>query len=232
MSGKNRRAKEELHYCKDITGEKYSRLTVIKYVYTKKKRAYWLCRCDCGNETILSTTALKSGNTKSCGCFQKEQLRKNIRKVIEGNIRYKTETEKTLNLKYRSIKRRCYNPKCEAYKNYGYRGIKMCDEWLADFKNFYNWAVNNGYKKGLTIDRIDVNGNYEPNNCRWISNLKQQNNKRNNRYLIYNGKKMTCSEWARELNIPIGTISYRVSKGYKTEDILKTNYKRRMNTDE
>lgn len=232
MSGKNRRAKEELHYYIDITGEKYGRLTVIKYVYTKKKRAYWLCRCDCGNETILSTTVLKSGNTKSCGCFQKEQLRKNIRKVIEGNIRYKTETEKTLNLKYRSIKRRCYNPECEAYKNYGYRGIKMCDEWLADFKNFYNWAVNNGYKKGLTIDRIDVNGNYEPNNCRWISNLKQQNNKRNNRYLIYNGKKMTCSEWARELNIPIGTISYRVSKGYKTEDILKTNYKRRMNTDE
>ena len=227
----NKKVKER-HCYKNITGQKFNRLTVIKYLYTKNKRAYWLCKCACGNEIVVPTTALKSGNTKSCGCLHIEQTKINISKAIKKQTKYKSKAEKDIGKKYTSIKQRCNNPNCKAYKNYGGRGIIMCDEWANNFKTFYCWAIANGYKEGLTIDRINVNGNYEPNNCRWVSNLKQQNNKRNSHYIIYDNKKLTCSEWARELNIPVGTILYRISKGYETKEVLNTNYKKRENINE
>lgn len=112
------------------------------------------------------------------------------------------------------MKTRCYNKKYEHFKHYGGRGIKVCDEWLNDFMSFYDWSMSNGYKDNLTIDRIDVNGNYEPSNCRWLTNEEQQNNKRRNIRLTYNGKTQTITQWARELGIKRELIERRHRRGY------------------
>ena len=115
---------------------------------------------------------------------------------------------------------RCYRPSIFAYKDYGGRGITVCDEWRKDFMSFYNWALNNGYEETLTIDRIDVNGNYEPNNCRWIPMGEQSKNTRKNVYFTYNGKTQVLSDWAREFGIPSTTFRRRIKQSRPIEEIL------------
>lgn len=169
--------------CKDLSGEKFGKLTVIKLhhkkrCYTPKGKSvgfkkFWLCQCDCGNITIVEGCALKNGNTKSCGCYRMELLKHNF--VIHN----KTNTR--LFRIWDGMKTRCYNHKSNRYKNYGGRGIKICDEWLNDFMSFYNWAVSNGYNDNLSIDRVNNNGNYEPSNCRWATAKEQANNRTNNK---------------------------------------------------
>lgn len=131
--------------------------------------------------------------------------------------------------KFSQMKSRCYNSKHKAYKNYGGRGIKIYKEWLENPKKFYNWAINSGYREGLSIDRIDVNGSYEPNNCRWITNLQQQNNKRNSHYLDYNNEKHTIAEWSRITGIPTSTIIDRIRRKFPIQKILNSEYKKRIN---
>ena len=127
------------------------------------------------------------------------------------------------------MKQRCYNKNSKSYKNYGGRGIKICDEWLSKengFLNFYNWAINNGYNSNLSIDRIDNNGNYEPSNCRWVNNLIQSNNRRNNRKLTFNGDTLNISEWAKKYNLTISTINHRLDRGWSVEKTLTTPLKK------
>lgn len=119
-----------------------------------------------------------------------------------------------------SMKTRCYNSNCVCYKDYGGRGIKVCDEWKNSFINFYNWSIKNGYLAGLQIDRIDNNSHYEPNNCRWITPILNLNNKRNNHVLTFNNKTQTLSQWAIELNIPRSTLTSRLKHGWSTEETL------------
>ena len=120
-----------------------------------------------------------------------------------------------------SMKSRCYNENNHAYKNYGKRGITICDAWLNDFDVFYNWAINNGYEEGLTIDRINVNGNYEPNNCRWVDYKTQNNNRRDNVILTYKGKTQSIGQWAIELNIPLYNLKNRYRRGWTTVEIFE-----------
>ena len=117
---------------------------------------------------------------------------------------------------------RCYVKSNRSYSNWGGRGIAICDEWRGreGFINFYKWAMQNGYSDTLSIDRIDNNGNYEPANCRWVDNIVQANNKRNNVYLTYNGQSKTCAQWARELGLSVGTVNNRLHKGWSVEECL------------
>lgn len=199
----------------NLKNKKFGKLTVIKMHEDKSKGIKWVCKCDCGNETIVYSNFLKSGHTKSCGCLQKE--------VVSNIFRTHNLSKTKLYKRWEDMKNRCYTKTQTMYKYYGDRGIKVCDEWLDKengFINFYNWAIQNGYQDNLTIDRIDVNGNYEPSNCRWVTMEQQANNKRNSCYITYNNETHTASEWGRILKIPYKLIHARYSKGYCLEDVF------------
>ena len=182
-----------------------SRLTVIHRAEgTKrnngKERTRWLCLCECGNIITADASYLRNGSTRSCGCLHKE---------VWHSILYKhgKRYDRLYNV-WLSIKDRCFNIRNKRYASYGGRGITICEEWL-NFENFYNWAYSNGYNKNAgfgecTIDRIDVNGNYEPLNCRWVSNKEQCRNKTTSRLLTFNGKTQTVSDWEKETGYPVG----------------------------
>lgn len=156
----------------DISNQKYGRLCAIRRVDNNKhNQVCWLCRCECGNEIIVTTIDLRRGHTKSCGCLRKE--------IVGATHRTHGKRHTRLHSIWATMKERCDLKKRRDYKYYGGRGITVCDEWRNDFQAFYDWAMANGYLDDLTIDRIDVNGNYEPSNCRWITIQEQQKNKRN-----------------------------------------------------
>lgn len=195
---------------KDITGHTFGRLTPLYKLHNHYGQgAYWLCMCECGNLTEVRGTMLRNGNTKSCGCLNHEPTTTKHNKCNTKLYRV-----------YYGIKQRCYNKKYHQYQDYGGRGVKICDEWLNDFETFYNWAMNNNYREGLTIDRIDVNGDYEPDNCRWSDRKTQAQNRRNNIYLTYEGKTQTMKQWAEELGINYNTIKSRHYKSCDTKYIL------------
>jgi len=200
---------------KNLTGQRFSRLIVIERVKNHiqpngSQYVQWLCKCDCGNEVIVLAGHLVSGHTKSCGCLHKEKLTKH------GKSRTKIYQV------YRDMKARCYNPNCKPYKNYGGRGIKICNEWKNNFKIFYDWAINNGYQDNLTIDRIDVNGNYEPSNCRWVNKYIQSRNRRTNRYITYNNETHCITDWAEIYGIRKDIIKYRLEHNWSIEKTLTT----------
>jgi len=204
----------------NLLGQKFGKLTVIEkaenHIQPNGKRyTRWLCKCDCGNKIIVRTSHLTKGHTRSCGCLQRE-------KVTAHGLK-KTR----LYVIWRDIKIRCYNPNALNFKDYGAKGVIMCDEWRNNFKIFHDWAMNNGYNKDAkrgecTIDRIDNNKGYCPENCRWVDNLVQQNNRTNNRFLTYKGKTHTVAEWSRILNIPPHTLYARLYKGWSVKKTLTT----------
>lgn len=197
---------------KNISGQKFGRLTALYRLHNyHKKGVYWLCFCECGNLSEVYSGHLRNGHTKSCGCLNRVPTKGNTKHGQHGTRLYHI---------YDSMKARCYNKNNTAYKYYGKRGITICDEWLNDFMTFYNWAMNNGYNDTLTIDRINNDGKYGPNNCRWVDVTSQNNNRRNNVYLTYNGKTQPIKEWAKELNVNVKTLYTRKFKNWNVHDIL------------
>ncbi|WBF81889.1 hypothetical protein [Staphylococcus virus vB_SurM-PSU6] len=208
----------------DYIGLKYGRLTVISWDGKRGIHHYVKCKCDCGNTKSIRLYRLKTGETKSCGCIRKELFEENRR----GNIKH-GKSNSRLHTIYRSMKARCYSVKNINYSNYGGKGIEICDEWLEDFMNFYNWAHNNGYKDDLTIDRIDSNGNYEPGNCRWVDYKTQSRNRNYNKLLKFQGKELCVTEWSDLTGIASGTIHSRLRMGWSIEKTLSTPVKRKGN---
>lgn len=207
----------------DYIGSKYGKLTIVSYDTKKGNSHYVNCKCDCGNTKSIRLLRLKSGETKSCGCIRKELFKKNKKdKTTHG------QTGTRLYNIYRSMKSRCYIKKNNKnYHSYGGRGIKICDEWLNDFESFYNWSYANGYNDDLTIDRIDNNGNYEPNNCRWITEAEQHNNTSRNINITYNGETKTLKQWSESVGINYHTLKKRYKMGWSIEDMLTKPVKRK-----
>lgn len=200
-------------------GDRYGRLTVIKEVesipWKRGRRRMVLCKCDCGTEKVFGLSNIRRGTTTSCGCYYKEV-------AIKLRGKYGEFVNTKLYGVWKTMKQRCYDSNKQHYECYGGRGIVVCDEWKTDFLAFYNWALNNGYKEGLTIDRINNDGNYEPSNCRWVSQKEQSKNRRTNVYLTFNGETHTISDWSELLGVNPQTLQNRKYLGWTDEQILTT----------
>ena len=203
---------------KNITGKRFGRLQAVEYDVVRKK---WLCKCECGNTTLVSLNHLQDGHSKSCGCLHIECSRNTGRRNITHGC-----TKTRLYRCWLSMKSRVLYVKDKDYYNYGKRGIKVCEEWLNNFDEFKNWAMENGYQDNLTLDRIDNNGNYEPGNCRWATNIEQQRNKRNTIYVTYNGETKTLLEWCSVYNIRKDTLYRRLKHNWDIKSALVTPVKK------
>jgi len=186
-------------------GHKYERLTVFEFAgCSKDRKSMWKCQCECGNIVTVTGKDLRSGHTKSCGCYKNERVAKlNYRHGMTKTRIYKIWVD---------MISRC---KCETdyhFQWYGARGIKVCDEWH-DFIPFYLWSEKTGYTNKLTIDRKDVNGNYGPDNCKWSTMKEQANNRTNNVYFEWFGQKHSLSEWSEILGIRMSILSWRIYVG-------------------
>jgi hypothetical protein len=203
-----------------LIGKTFNRLTVLGVAGKDKRGAtLFLCKCSCGQTTTALAYKLRSGEKKSCGCLSKEMAKKRLTKHGECGTR--------LHVLWKSVKSRCYNKNNLNYKNYGGRGIKMYEEWKSNFTSFRDFMLSIGYDETLptgeqTIERIDVNGDYEPNNCKLISKREQNYNKRNNHYVTYKGETKTVSELAEEYGIDVDIILNRINHfGYTIEEAIE-----------
>lgn len=197
----------------DLTGNRYGRLLVTKFDRKNQHGdTYWVCRCDCGNYKSIASNKLRSGWTKSCGCLHKEIMRQKL--LSHGMSKSKLYSSWEL------MKSRCYYPQNNRYYRYGGRGIKVCDEWLS-FERFKEWALKNGYKEGLTLERKNIDKNYEPDNCCWITKEEQARNKCNTVWVVYKGERMCMSVFAREMGVSINVISNRIKKGMNGDEMAK-----------
>lgn len=193
---------------KDNIGEKFNRLTVID-VERVGKHYYWICKCDCGNTTRTRSDWVKTGHTKSCGC-----------RSLETRYPYKHGMTKTrLFNTWQKMIARCEKENDKYYSNYGGRGIKVCEEWH-DSTTFINWALENGYDDMLTIERKDINGDYCPDNCCWITMGKQARNRSTTRWVEYNGKTMSLAEVCEITNSKYSRVQDRLNRGWSLEDAI------------
>lgn len=201
---------------KELSGQRFGRLTVIERIGSKNRCILWKCKCDCGNETEVISNVLVNGHTKSCGCLKDEAFLKRNTKHGQADTRlYKI---------WQGMIQRCTNHNYTGYKNYGGRGICVCDEWL-NFITFYIWATRNGYDSVLSIDRVNNNGNYEASNCRWSNRIEQNNNSRHNVCLEYNGQTKTIHQWSDVLGISYANLQRRIKTGWTVEKAFNTPVK-------
>lgn len=202
----------------DLTGRKFSNLTVLslhhkKQLYKKDGKPnghlyYYECICVCGKKSIVAASALKNSSVKSCGCLQ----RKRVSEMAKISSRKHGYRNTRLYREWQSMKGRCYYSSVNGYERYGGRGISVCDEWRDNFISFKDWAMAHGYNDELTIDRINVNGNYEPNNCRWVTQKVQSRNSRTNHLITYNNETHCLVEWAEVLGMPYTVIKNRITR--------------------
>jgi hypothetical protein len=191
-----------------IKGKTINNILFVERHHQDKRGVWiWSCVCHCGAIFYAYPKNAKSGKLKSCGC-------------LKGNYKHGLYKDKKYSV-WCGMLSRCSCPTCEAYSNYGGRGIKVCEEW-SDFINFNNWAEQSGYEEGLELDRIDNNGDYSPENCRWVTHTENNRNKRTNRYITYEGDTKCTAEWAEILGVSIGLLLNRLNNNWSFEDIIET----------
>ena len=198
---------------KDISNKRFGRLTVIKNIGKNKwGNAIWMCKCDCGNNHIVASNKLIQGKTKSCGCLRHDICTKQFEKHgITTNGKPRTF------IIWNGMKARCMNPKSVSYKNYGKRGIGICQDWMS-FENFHKWAIRNGYEADLTIDRIDNNKDYSPDNCRWLPRKENLLKQRRYTQITINGETKTLCTWSKIISVS----RYILFKYYREKGIERT----------
>lgn len=211
----------------DLTNQKFGRLKVVGrdgyHIYPSgKRRAKWLCQCDCGNLVSVVTSDLKNAHTQSCGCLRKETTA-----LLKQTH---CQCESRLYSIWCGMKNRCYNSKQSNFRYYGARGIAICDEWREDFCAFYSWAIKHGYKDNLSLDRININDGYYPQNCRWVTVGEQSLNRSNNHLIQYNDKTQSIKEWSGETGIAYDCLFYRLEHGWTVRDALTTPSKKYTST--
>lgn len=208
-------------YCRYNTarcriGQQYGRWTIVRWSHRAPGAGdHWVCRCECGTEKTVRAANIVRGQSRSCGCYSRE-----VRSV--GHPRHGKSRTRVYK-KWASMISRCKSPANPSYRHYGGRGICVCDRWLS-FENF--WADMGEPGPGQSLDRIDVDGNYEPSNCRWASIRTQNNNKNTNRFLSCDGKTMTVAEWARHTGIRYGTLVERLRAEWPIDQALKTSVRK------
>lgn len=197
---------------KDLTGQTFGRLTAVAPCCQigQKRGISWVCNCKCGNQKVVVSYELISGKTQSCRCLQREVFRA----ITSTHGMSSSSTYKI----WRDMNDRCSNEKRQDYSRYGGRGIEVCERWQNSFESFLEDMGER--PEGLTLDRIDVNGNYEPSNCRWATQKEQQRNKRNSRFLTYKGETLTLAEWSERTGIGVGTLWRRLELGWSVEAAL------------
>jgi hypothetical protein len=202
-----------------LTGYRSHRLVVQdefeRKEFGNKMRTFWKCLCDCGNIYWAESYNIKTKIAKSCGC---------INKSGQSNTKHGMANSKLYRVWY-SMKQRCINPKVPAYKWYGRRGIHVCESWDTDFLSFVYWSLSNGYEEGLTLDRINNDGNYEPSNCRWVTFKVQSNNRSTNKFIEYNNKRLTYKQWSQELGVRYEILKDKSNNGKTLDTIIKEEEK-------
>ena len=199
----------------ELEGKRFGNLVVQRRVENDKRSrcSRWLCKCDCGKEVIMRGYTLTSGHSKSCGC-------KNVEATIKRQTKHGLPRDRLYTI-WKNMRQRCNNPNSQDYNIYGGRGIKICEEWN-DYSVFHKWALNNGYSQDRSIDRINVNSGYSPNNCRWATSLEQGNNTRTNRFIEIDGEVHTVAEWARIKGLRVGVIRCRLHSGWDERRAIMT----------
>lgn len=207
----------------DLTGQRFGRLVAIKKVGKSNSHGVlWECKCDCGKVCNVRANYLREGSTTSCGCYHSEIKREHMRKVSEKNVKHgmaRRGHTTSLFTRWECMRSRCYYPKNIMYHRYGGRGIKVCDEWQ-EFEPFMEWALANGYRDDLALDRIDGDGDYCPENCRWVTQKENNRNKDDIVYLTVDGETRMLVEWAEITNQPVGRLHSRRKSGWSDEEIV------------
>ena len=203
-----------------LIGERFGRLVAVEYAgKTYDSRHQFLCKCDCGKETVVLEKHLRNGNTQSCGCFKRDA-------GLAANTTHGQSKTRLYRI-WAGLRSRCNNPNDKKFKDYGGRGITVCQEWQNGFESFATWALANGYSEDLTIERKDVNGNYEPSNCLWITSKEQADNKRTSVVITFNGETHTLKRWSEIVGVNYYTMWNRYKAGKSPEEILRHVDKRK-----
>lgn len=211
---------------KDLSGQKFGRITVLSYAYTSIwQQAMFMCLCDCGTTKIIRGSQLSSGNTRSCGCLHKEISQNVMKKVNASGFRCVTSSTRhgghgsKLNMAWQRMRSRCHSVNADHYKHYGGRGIGICKEW-DDYATFREWAISTGYDGTREIDRIDNDGDYCPENCRWATRTEQMRNRRNTVKISHEGVTKPLADWCDDYGIKYKLAHARYKKGYTFERIF------------
>lgn len=204
----------------DLTGQRFGRWTVLEFVPNEKNVSYWKCRCDCGNISDVEVSTLKRGISKSCGCLRSELESERMKIKNPAQIKHGGKGTRLYRI-WKGMRQRCYNPNSNHYPSYGGRGITICKEWVNDFSALKEWALSSGYSDELSIDRIDNNKGYSPENCQWTGVKTQCRNRRSNVNIEYNGQQITLTEASEKTGINKYTLNGRYHRGDRGEELFR-----------